>query len=314
MSVSVSLAHRLSSGQRLYSFDRLVIGYCLLMVVLLLAVGRPLHQYLDEVIFYASMAALAAVVIRYVPEDAGGSARFVRLLYPGLMFTFFYRETGGMMFLLFDGFYDWQLTAFEKAVLGTNPTIYIDRNLLNVWANEIFSFGYSSYYLMIPVFLLTAFFKKDYQIVKSFLTAACLAFFCSYVLFFLYPIEGPRWHFAGEYVNGIEGPVFRRFTELMIEVGAVHGGCMPSSHFAVALVILMYCYKYYGRAGWAVLPLVLCLGIGTVWGRFHYVSDVLVGGIIGLISVLITWRYHLILPDQQLKTTGQKEPAPKNVS
>ena len=66
---------------------------------------------------------------------------------------------------------------------------------------------------------------------------------------------------------------------------------MPSTHFAVALVILIYVYRSYRRAGWLLLLLVIGLGIGTVWGRFHYVSDVVVGGIIGMISVLLVFRY-----------------------
>ena len=52
----------------IYVFDKLIIGYCLFMVLLLLAVGRPMRQYFDEVLFYASMATLVALIIRFVPE------------------------------------------------------------------------------------------------------------------------------------------------------------------------------------------------------------------------------------------------------
>ncbi len=194
----------------MYCFDRVVLGYCLLMVVLLLAIGRPLGEYLNELIFYASMAAIAALIIRFVPQERNRFFRFIRLLYPGLMFTFFYRATSGTMFLLFDRFYDWQLTAFEKAIFGVYPTIYIDLYLLKVWLNEILSFSYVSYYFMIPVFLLTLFFRRDYEVIKNFLAAACMTFFLSYLLFFLYPIEGPRWHFAAEYINAVEGPISDR--------------------------------------------------------------------------------------------------------
>jgi len=314
MTRSVSIAGTLTSSRRLYAFDKVVIGYCTLMVFLLLAIGRPMSEYSDEVVFYATMAAMAALISRYMPLDTGPYARFIRLLYPGMMFTFFYRETGGTIFLLFDGFYDGQLSAFEKSIFGVNPTLYIDRKWLNVWGNEIFSFCYSAYYFMIPVFLLTLFFKREYEIIRSFLAACCATFFASYLLFFLYPIEGPRWHFAGDYISSIDGPVFRKFTELVIDKGAVHGGCMPSSHFAVALVILMYCYKYYGRTGWVVMPLVLGLAIGTVWGRFHYVSDVIAGGIIGAISVLITWKYHRILRGQECRNLTTEERPDTNVS
>jgi len=196
------------------------------------------------------------------------------------------------MFLIFDRFHDAQLVALEKAILGVHPTLFIDRHLLHVWINEIFSFGYFSYYFMIPVFLVTLFIKRHYEIIKSFLTAACITFFLSYLLFFLYPIEGPRWYFAGRYVNPIEGPVFRKLVKLIIDKAAVHGGGMPSSHFGVALVILLYCFRYYRKAFWLLLPLNVGLAVGTFWGRFHYVSDVLVGGILGVAATLLVWQYY----------------------
>ncbi|UCE23764.1 MAG: phosphatase PAP2 family protein [Candidatus Zixiibacteriota bacterium] len=294
-----------------YCFDRVVLGYCLLMVALLLAIGRPLTEYLDEIVFYASMAAISALIIGFVRPERNRFLRLIRLLYPGLMFTFFYRATGGMMFLLFDGFYDWQLTALEKAIFGFYPTIYIDLHLLNVWLNEIFSFCYSSYYFMIPVFLLTLFFKKEYEVIKSFLAAACMTFFLSYLLFFLYPIEGPRWHFASEYINAVEGPVFRQITEFFIDKGSVRGGCMPSSHFGVALVILIYCFRYYRRSAWALTLLVAGLAVGTVWGRFHYVSDVVVGGLIGIVAVILTWKYCPIPVESRHSDSKTKEPVAK---
>ncbi len=201
------------------------------------------------------------------------------------------------MFLLFDAFQDRHLTAFEELVLGVHPTMYLDRHLLSVWANELFSFCYLSYYFMIPVFVLALYFRKKQGMIRSFLTAACLTFFLSYLLFFLYPVEGPRWYFSGQYVNQIDGPVFRKLVNLVIDKAAVHGGCMPSSHFAVALVILMYCFRYFPKTTWILTPLVAGLGIGTVWGRFHYVSDVVVGGIIGLLVTLTVWA---IYPPQKL--------------
>ncbi|NOY88977.1 MAG: phosphatase PAP2 family protein [FCB group bacterium] len=267
-----------------------------MMIVLIFILGHPLQAYYKELIFYASMAAVAALIIRYIDEDRNRFYKLIRLLYPGLMFTFFYWETGGLMFLVFNHFFDAQLTAFEKILFGINPTIYIDRHLLGVWINEIFSFSYFSYYFWILIFLLVLFIKKDYEIIKSYLTATTLTFFLSYIIFFLYPIEGPRWYFAGQYIHQIEGPIFRKLVNLLISKGAVRGGCMPSTHFGVALVIILYCFKYYRKTGWILLPLLIGLGIGTVWGRFHYVSDVFVGGTIGLIMALLVWKFYPIPP------------------
>jgi membrane-associated phospholipid phosphatase len=262
------------------------------MVSIILIIGSPLDEYLDEVRFYIIMAVITIAVVIFLDDSKGGLVRFLRLFAPGVMFLFFYRETGGLMFLLFNSFYDWQLTIFEKIVFGTNLTIFIDQYLLNIIINEILSFCYFSYYFMIPFFMGYLYLKKDYELLKNFLSAVCLTFFISYMLFFLYPIEGPRWFFASLYQNDIEGPIFRQLVNIVIHNGAVRGGCMPSSHFGVALVILIYANKYYPQIAKWLLPIVIGLGLGTVWGRFHYISDVFVGGFIGIVSVYIIWKYY----------------------
>ncbi len=267
--------------------DYLVIGYCLFMVLVILAIGRPLGGYADELVFYSSTAAVAALVVRYLGESRTGWRRFLRLLYPAILLTVFYRMTGGTMFLLFDRFYDYQIISLEQSVLGVEPSLFIDRNWLSPFWNELFSASYFSYYLMIPTLLLVLFLKRKDELIRRFLTAACVAFFVSYLMFFLYPIEGPRYHFAGQYLNEIEGPFFRQLVNLAIDKGAVHGGCMPSSHVAVALVVLAYTFKVSRRIGWMLLPIVVGLAIGTVWGRFHYVSDVVVGAAIGIGAILL---------------------------
>jgi len=282
---------RVKTSRVVYPIDRIILGYCLLMTTLLLLLGQPTGEYLDEIVFYIGMAVLVTVIVRYCDESAGGWRALLRLLYPPLMFTLFYRATGGQMFLVFDRFFDAELVSLERSLFGNNPTIYIDRELLNVWVTELLSFCYFCYYLMIPGFLAPTFLRREYRIIRQYLAAASLTFFSSYLLFWMYPIEGPRWFFADQYINNVEGPVFRQLVELVIDNAAVRGGAMPSSHTGVALVTLIFCFRYFRKAGWLLLPIVTGLGIGTVWGRYHYASDVLVGALLGAAAVWLVWRY-----------------------
>jgi membrane-associated phospholipid phosphatase len=164
--------------------------------------------------------------------------------------------------------------------------------MLNVWLSEIILFCYFCYYSMIPAFVLAVFLKRDYRELRIGLTAICLTFFLSYPLFFLYPIEGPRWYFADLYVNAIDGPVFVEFVHTVMRHGAVRGGCMPSTHTGVALAIMMVCFKYYRPVGWVMLPINVGLAIGTFWGRFHYVTDVFVGGAIAVFATMMVLKYY----------------------
>lgn len=275
-----------------YPFDKLIVGYSLLMVVLLLVLGTPLRVYLDEMIFYLGAATLSVVVVRYLDERRGGLVRLLRLLYPVLLFTFFYRATGGTMFLLFSRFFDPELTALEESIFGAHPTLFIDSHWLHPAISEIVLLAYFLYYFMIIGWVLSLYIRGDLDIVKSSLTAFCAIFFASYMLFWLFPLEGPRWFFVDRYLHDVTSPVARQLAQFVIDKAAVRGGCMPSSHFAIAVSIQMYAFRYYRRIGWVLLPIVLGMGVGTFWGRYHYVSDTIVGGIIGIVFTLIVWRFY----------------------
>jgi membrane-associated phospholipid phosphatase len=277
---------------KVYPFDYLIIGYCLLMVLCCAAFGRPLSEYIDEIEFYVSIAAVSALIVGFVDQTRSRFHLFVRLLYPAALFTLFYRVTGGTMFLIFDKFFDSHIVALETGIFGMEPTLFIDRYLLHPFWNELFSACYFSYYLMIPGFLIPIFFMHRTRIIKESLTAISLTFFVSFVMFFLYPIEGPRWHLAGQYTHTIDGSLFRSLVTTVINTAAVRGGCMPSSHVGVGLVILAYAFRVSRKLGWILLPINIGLAIGTFWGRFHYVSDVVVGALIALISVWLVTKYY----------------------
>ena len=277
---------------RAYPFDSIVMVYCLLMTSLILVFGRPLTEYLDELSFYVGTALLAFVLPRVLDERASRIQGFFRLLYPALLLWPFYTMTQGTIFLIFDRFFDSNLSAFEVSIFGFDPSLMFDSRGLNVIVTEILSLCYFSYYFMMPAFLLPVFLKRDYQVIKESLAAICLTFFISYVLFSLYPVEGPRWYLADQYQHTLEGPVFRQLVNFVIHTAAVHGGCMPSSHTGVALVILLYCFKFYRKAAWILLPFVIGLAAGTVWGRFHYVSDVVVGAGIGVAAFWFVRKNH----------------------
>jgi membrane-associated phospholipid phosphatase len=260
------------------------------MIVVLTLFGQEVGDRQWNIAVYAGVIMLVVAIVRWFPRENSRLSMAVRLLYPVLLLTPFYRMTGDYMFLLFDRFLDTQLVQIEAAVFGVNPTLYIDRHLLNVWANETIHFCYSSYYLMIPGFYLAMFLLRRDAIIVSAWTATMITFIASYSLFILYPIEGPRWHFAEVYEHAVEGPVFRQFVEMVMAKGAVRGGGMPSSHSGVAVVLMMYLLRHYRPAGLVFAVLVTGLAVGCVWGRFHYVSDVIVGIMIAIIATVVVWR------------------------
>jgi len=117
--------------------------------------------------------------------------------------------------------------------------------------------------------------------------ASAVAFYISYLGFIFFPVEGPRYALSTLHQVPIKGFVFVPLTQWVVKVGGLHGGCMPSSHVAIACVVFVFTYRYTRRLFYLLGPLILSLFIGTVWGRFHYFLDVLAGILVGIFSLYL---------------------------
>jgi membrane-associated phospholipid phosphatase len=70
-------------------------------------------------------------------------------------------------------------------------------------------------------------------------------------------------------------------------------------------VILIFCLKYFRKVSILLIPIIAGLAMGTVYGRYHYVSDLPAGAIVGISMTWLTMKYldrHMGKPDTQMKT------------
>lgn len=282
------LLHALWANAR--PLDRLTWFYILAFGLGLVTLGRddPNWVYLAG----AHLILLVGIpaIIRYWNDERTGLRGFLRHLYTPLLYTFFYSETGVAMDWFFPGFFDGQIVAFEQHLFGVDPNLWLiawESPLLNEWM----MLAYFSYYLLVALLALTLFFQRRISELHGFLTASTIAFVISYAGFILYPVEGPRYYLA-EFIDApLSGAVFVPLVRWIIDNGAVHGGCMPSSHVAVALVVLVWAWRTNRPLGKILTPFVLTLFVSTVWGRFHYVSDVVAGWFVGLAGLWLAERW-----------------------
>lgn len=272
---------------RMYPFDHLIIIYCWIVIILTVNFGRPLSDYTTTLVFHGSVIALVIGLAAFIPTPVTRVAAFFRFLYPVILLTFLYRATGDLIHLVFPQCLDFRIVALEKSLFGFDLTHWFDRHS-NIFLTEILSFSYAAYYLMMPGMALLLFLKRRDADLKQFLTAACSAYFISYLLFIFVPAEGPRYYQAAEYANDLPGVIFRPLVNYIIDHGAVRGGAMPSSHVAVALVVLFFAIRRYRRRAYFLIPIVCLLTLATVQGRFHYLSDVIVGALIGFLAIWLT--------------------------
>ena len=293
--------------RRFLPFDHLVIGYCWIIVILIINFVRPLGDFMQPLLFHAGMIVAAILIVRFVKPEKGRILALIRYMYPLLVLTLFYQNCGLLVGAVIPRFFDQYVVTLEKLVLGVNLTIWLDGHLHLFW-NELMSFGYFSYYFMILGLALFLFFhKKDRESIQ-FVTATCVTFFISYLIFIFYPVAGPRFYFAGIYQNEITGLIFRPLVDLVIDNAAFRGGAMPSSHVAEAVVVMVFAVRNYGKKAWFIVPVVICLALGTVYGRFHYLTDVIIGLILGILAAWLVIQFYPLdkEPAKEVKLTDNE--------
>lgn len=276
-----------SSSRGLIPVDYLVLGYLILTSTLFIVSDCAASCRIVWLGFNAAAAVLVLILRRIDLRASGRGVRWLRKYYPVLLFTFFYEQTQPLIDAFSSGWLDAQVVEFEIELLGLQPSLVVER-YFSPLLNDVIIGCYVSYYLWLPVGLLYFLIRSDENTADQVLTAATIVFFISYATFVLYPVEGPRYHLAGLFERDMVGYIFVPLVGQIMDTAAVHGGAMPSSHTATALIVLVGLFRRSRRLGILLLPVFLGLMIGCVWGRFHYVSDVAVGIAIAILAECLT--------------------------
>ncbi len=229
-------------------------------------------------------------LLRRLPlQHLPGVIRFFRDWYPALLFPVLYKEVE--QFAL--AFGDWKLTEsiqqLEVALFSGHPSLYVSQ--LYPWAplSEYLHFCYFVYLLLLPVVGGWWYFngrRHDFQELLLLVSATLLS---SYLFYMSYPVDSPFYLF-----KPLEAPLtdgfFYRLVHFFSERGGARGGAFPSAHVSVSLVIWLVVWQRQRRVAWVLAPVIAGLVGATVYGRFHYVLDVLAGL---LVAVLVTECYRL---------------------
>ena len=198
-------------------------------------------------------------------------------------FVFLYSEIGPLCQIVFQRYFDEIIIKIEGAIFGFQPSILLSQFFDNIVLSEIFHFGYISYFLMIPGLPLILYLKNRREEFTRVLFSMALTFLTCYIIFIFIPVMGPRFALVSEFTTDVKSFISRDIIFFIFARGALKGAAFPSSHVAVAVTILLSAFKYDKTLFKIFLPFVIFLIIGTVYGRFHYAVDSIIGVIAGII-------------------------------
>jgi len=299
---------------RHYTFvDFATQGYLALVAALILLLRGdtvPLWPWL-VLAHIACMALVHLLIQGHARFPTNPILDFLRHYYPILLYTGFYRETGLLNQMTITGYLDPSIIRLEHRIFGTQPSLFFVQSLPFRSVGEILYASYFSYYLMIGGVGL-ALLIRDRQQFFHYVSVVSFVFYVCYLIYIFTPVMGPR---AFERpIDGYELPARFRpegsmeipaavqaafFFRIMAWIYATFeapGAAFPSSHVAVALTTVYFSFRYLRSIRYIHLVLALLLCLSTVYGRYHYVVDVVAGAATALILVPVgNWlylRYH----------------------
>ncbi len=211
---------------------------------------------------------------------------FWRHWYPHLFFLFCFEELGHLVHLISPNWQDARLIALDYWLTGGHPTIWLEQ-FATPARNDFMQFAYITYFTYLLVLGGILYYRKDWRAYWSVMTYSAVAYAIGYVIAISFPIESPWFSMASSWHGELRGGTFTALIGFIEHYGRVRGAAFPSEHVAGSVAALWGAWRHRRWLFWLMLPLVLCMCVSTVYGRYHYVADVFGGMITGTLGYLI---------------------------
>ena len=207
---------------------------------------------------------------------------------PLLAVAFLYSELPTLMLGLGRvAYHDVIVQRWEGSLFGGQPARTLAGALPFAWLSELLHVAYLSYYAIIYLPPLVLYASGRRQAFEQCQTALMLAFTSCFLVFVLFPVEGPRYLWPAP--EGVPDGRLRDAVLWVLTRGSSRGTAFPSSHAAVSVAQAVSLWLVGAPPRWlrvAISTLAVLLLVGAVYGGFHYAIDMTVGAVVG---ALMAW-------------------------
>ncbi len=278
------------------AFEWVALGYLAASSALIAVFAENLAHPVK--LFGAQALVAAMILILCRVEARGGTDRnvcptatqkfwhFWRHWYPHLFFLFCFEELGKLVHLVTPGWRDAKLIAADYWLTGVHPTVWLEQ-FATPARNDFMQFAYLTYFTYLLVLGGILYYRRDLQGYWSVMTYSAAGYAIGYGIAIFFPIESPWFSMAGAWRGSLQGGPFTAAINFIEHFGRVRGAAFPSEHVAGSVAALWGAWRHRRWLFWVMVPMVLCMCVSTVWGRYHYVVDVFGGMATGTLGYVI---------------------------
>jgi membrane-associated phospholipid phosphatase len=264
------------------AFEWVTLGY-LAWVKIVIAVchknlPHPAAFFVAHSVAAAAIVALAVAALRHPQSKL---LEFARHWYPLPLYLGLFEELNYLVHAIFPGWLDGWFISFDHALTGVNPSVWLSQ-FASPALDDFMQFAYMTYFLYLVILPAILYLKKEPRAFWAVMVSTAIAHYTVYCVAVLLPVESPYYSLAALQHVPLAGGFSTHLVGWIERFGRVRGAAFPSAHVAGSLVAILAAWRYRRWLFWVCLPFFICMCVATVYGRYHYVADVLGGLLTGL--------------------------------
>ncbi|MHB8412049.1 MAG: phosphatase PAP2 family protein [Candidatus Acidiferrales bacterium] len=268
------------------AFEWVSLGYLAWITSVIAIFHRNLaHPSAFFVAHGAIAAAIIALAITSARSPRAKVLRFARCWYPLPLYIFLFEELNSLVHAIFPFWLDGYFIAFDHALTGVNPSVWLAQ-FATPALNDFMQFSYMTYFLYLVILPALLYAAKERRAFWDVMVSTAIAHYTVYFISVLLPVESPHFSLASIETVRLSGGFCTHLIDWLEGFALVHGAAFPSAHVAGSTVAILASWRYRRWLFWICLPFFVCMCVATVYGRYHYVADVLAGLITG------AWGFH----------------------
>jgi membrane-associated phospholipid phosphatase len=273
----------LEKWKSLKQFDRNLIIYWLLLSIIVFIFQQNFKSWIQFILLHGVLSVILFFSVSWLDRQENVLLRFIRYWYIIFAFPFLYWDVGPLLHIVFAGEFDPVIINIDTWMFGMLPNIWVQQYVSPI-LTEILQISYGIYWVTIPLGGAIFYLNKKYDLYERLLHYVTLTFFVSCFCFIFFPVAGPRFYITDQITANYQGLFLTSLLRNFVNEAAYRGGAFPSSHVAIALVILIFVWNFKPKTAiFLFLPLVTALSLATIYGQYHYFTDVLAGFILAMV-------------------------------
>lgn len=262
------------------AFEWVTFAYLTWLLAILTIFHRNIPHAAPNLALHLSIAAGIACLAWRASHSRSAVVRFARHWYPLPLYIFFFEELQELVHALFPGWFDRWLIAFDYSLARAHPSVWLAQFASPV-LNDLMQFSYMTYFLYLIILPMILYARREHLAFWTVMTSTAIAHYSVYVVSVLLPIESPHYSLAAIQTKTLAGGYCTALIDLVERFGRVHGAAFPSAHVAGSMVAILASWRYRRWLFWVCLPFFASMCVATIYGRYHYVADVLAGLAVG---------------------------------